>query len=253
MNTIAIKFVAPSDSKRFSFNITTPDNDNYKKVLFHFNPRQFQKGGMLVMNHKADGFWGQAITVPLALLPIMFGEPVSVVIQITNIGFDVFIQEQHCARMEHRTPLKVGPLILQFPSTDDYGAPENITVCKVWFGHKETMATGDLSDVFGVDLNVEHPKKLFVRGLTRILTDSEVESRRAELERAFKKYGGALGVKVTVSKNTTFAFVEVETEKLANLALSEMSDQFTMSKARRSRREDSVVENTARASADSWD
>ena len=114
------------------------------------------------------------------------------------------------------------------------------------------MSTGDLSNVFGIDLNVEHPKKLFIRGMPRILTESEADVRRAELERVFKKYGGALGVTVICSKNTpTFAFVEVESERLANLALSEMSDQYIISKARRTREELKVEQ--ARPSLDSWD
>ena len=112
------------------------------------------------------------------------------------------------------------------------------------------MATSDLSNVFGIDLDVEHPKKLFIRGLTRIFTESEVELRRAELERAFKNYGGALGVTVSVSKNTTFAFVEVDSERQANLALTEMSNQYTISKARRTR-EESLMEKPR--SSDSWD
>jgi RNA recognition motif-containing protein len=113
------------------------------------------------------------------------------------------------------------------------------------------MAASDLSNVFGVDMNVEHPKKLFVRGLSRILTDSEAELRRAELERVFKKYGGSLGVSVTVSKNTTFAFIECESERLANLALTEMSGQYTISKARRARDESST--SNAWKPDESWD
>ena len=50
-NTIAIKFRAPKDSSRFSLNITTSDGarDGYDDVLFHFNPRQFKKGGQLIL------------------------------------------------------------------------------------------------------------------------------------------------------------------------------------------------------------
>jgi len=54
----------------------------------------------------------------------MFGEPsCTLIIQINGDGFDVFVGDKHCARLEHRTalPEKSCSLILQFPSTDDYG------------------------------------------------------------------------------------------------------------------------------------
>ena len=38
-----------------------------------------------------------------------------------------------------------------------------------------------------------HPKKLFVQGLPKLTTEAEAIIRRAELERAFVKYGGKLG------------------------------------------------------------
>ena len=53
-NTIAIKFHAPQDAKRFSINIAGPAHDRYNDILFHFNPRQFQKGGQLVINAKVN-------------------------------------------------------------------------------------------------------------------------------------------------------------------------------------------------------
>lgn len=46
-NTLAVKFHAPDDSSRFSINIAA-NNDGYENILFHFNPRHFQRGGQLV-------------------------------------------------------------------------------------------------------------------------------------------------------------------------------------------------------------
>lgn len=57
-NTVMIKFSAPSDSARFSLNLAGPGNRDYFDVLFHFNPRQFQKGGQLIVNDKQEGIWG---------------------------------------------------------------------------------------------------------------------------------------------------------------------------------------------------
>jgi hypothetical protein len=94
-------------------------------VLFHFNPRQHERGGQLVVNAKDKGIWGQAIALPLSQVPLVFGQTaVTLQIQINGEGFDIFIEDKHCARLEHRVELPSKPcsLFLQFPSTDDYGS-----------------------------------------------------------------------------------------------------------------------------------
>lgn len=80
-------------------------------------------------------------------------------------------------------------------------------------------------------------RKLFVSGLPKIQTEAEVDIRRAELERAFRKYGGARGVTCIIPTNTTFAFVEMENERMADVALSEMASKYKMNRARWSRHE----------------
>ena len=132
-NTLAIKFTAPTDSKRFSINIAAPDHNDFDSILFHFNPRQFERGGQLVVNDKEGGTWGQAIAVPLSQVPLMFGTiSTTLIIQVHGDGFDIFVEGKHCARLEHRQDLAAADhLVLQFPSTDDYGSPENWAVYKV--------------------------------------------------------------------------------------------------------------------------
>ena len=255
-NTLAIKYMAPIESKRFSINIAAPDNARYESILFHFNPRQFEKGGLLVLNNKQEGLWGQSISVPLSRVPKIFGEQAcTLLIQITDAGFDVYIEDKHCARLEHRQMLptcKVN-LTLQFPATDDYGNTEDWTVYKVWWGHKEILAKEDLSDVYGVNAySGFHPKKLFIKGLGKISTEAEVELRRAELERAFRKYGGDRGVIVTVPLNVKFAFVECATEQQAKMALEEMEDQYDIKQARRTKHE-ALQEERAAAEASKAD
>lgn len=113
------------DNVRSSLNITGPDKGEYSDILFHFNPRHFQKGGQLLLNNKTEGVWGQALTVPLSRVPLIFGQiSNTLTIQVTLSGFDVYLEGKHCARLEHRTelPSKKGSLFLQFPSTDDYGS-----------------------------------------------------------------------------------------------------------------------------------
>ncbi|KAL3823179.1 hypothetical protein ACHAXA_010063 [Cyclostephanos tholiformis] len=271
-NTIAIKFHAPKDSSRFSLNIATPDGRDgwYDNVLFHFNPRQFQRGGHLVLNDKTEKMWGNDVSVPLSTLPVMFGvDACTLVVQINEEGFDVFVEGVHCARLEHRRALPAAhddggggqrrpSLILQFPSSDDYGNPESWLVYRVWWGRKRSMVDPEkLDSVAGVKIHsAVHPRRLFVSGLTKLHTDPEIDLRRAELERAFRKYGGPTGaVAVSLQKNSTFAFVDVATEGLADLALLEMasSGRYRVNKARRSRHEALLEERAAREAAEGGD
>ena len=123
-NTLMVKFSAPIESNRFSLNIAGPNHREYYDILFHFNPRQFQKGGHLIVNDKQEGIWGMGVTAPLSALPLIFGQLSStLIIQIVEEGFDVYLDGEHCARLGHRTELPPNScsLSLQFPSTDDYG------------------------------------------------------------------------------------------------------------------------------------
>lgn len=251
-NTVAVKFTAPSDSKRFSINIAAPDHEEFHSVLFHFNPRQHERGGQLIVNDKQEGIWGQAIAIPLSQVPLVFGQTAcTLLIQVNGEGFDIFLEGQHCARLEHRKEIATDTdhLVLQFPSTDDYGSPENWLVHKVWWGNQPILAKGDLANVAGVHTyNALHPRKLFVSRLAKIFSEAEVDLRRAELERAFRQYGGVHGVSVIVPTNATFAFVETESERAADLALQEMTAQYRVSRARRSRHE-ALQEERAAAEA----
>ena len=62
-NTLAIKFSASIESRRFSFNIAGPNDKNkdFNSVLFHFNPRPRERGGQIVVNDKQDGIWGRYV------------------------------------------------------------------------------------------------------------------------------------------------------------------------------------------------
>lgn len=256
-NTIAVKFHAPQESKRFSINIAMPGNNGYNDILFHFNPRHFQRGGHLVINDRKETIWGNDISVPLSTMPMMYSvESCTLIVQINEEGFDVFVEGQHCARLEHRTPMpkKKGPLMLQFPSSDDYGNPENWMVYRVWWGRKASMAD-DLNGVAGVNIySSVHPKKLFVSGLSKLRSEPEVELRRAELERAFRKYGGPSGaVLVSVQKGSTFAFVEVYSEQQADLALVEQRNKYKLNKARRTKHEALMEERAANEAKGSGD
>jgi len=236
-----------------SINISGPGHNEFDSVLCHFNPRQFERGGQLVINDKQEGTWGQAINLPLSQVPLIFGQTaVSLIVQINGEGFDIFIEGKHCARLEHRKELPSKPcsLYLQFPSCDDYQKPENWLVYKTWWGNREIMHGKDLSSIAGVNAhNADHPRKLFISNLSKISKDRDVDIRRAELERAFRKYGGARGVTCIIPKHSTFAFVEMESERMADRALLEMGSKFKMNRARWSRHE-ALQEKRAKAEAE---
>lgn len=255
-NTIAIKFAAPSESKRFSLNLNIvgrPGHRCHGDVMFHFNPRQHRKGGQLVLNDKRQGIWGSALEIPLSMLPqTIFGsQSCTLFVQINVDGFDVFLDGTHCARFEHRTqlPTEKCTLTLQFPSTDDYGCPEVWTVYRVWWGHKCSMSSDNISDVPGVNRhNALHSKKLFVSCLSKLHSQRELDLRQAELERAFHRYGGPHGVAVNARLNSSFAFVEVETAEKADRALREMASSYRLNRAHQTKHE-ALQEERAAAKA----
>jgi RNA recognition motif-containing protein len=123
-------------------------------------------------------------------------------------------------------------------------------VFKVWWGNRPVMAKADVSGVAGVNsYNAYHPRKIFLSQLPKLHSEAEVDLRRAELERAFRKYGGDRGVQVTVPVNVTYAFVEMESERQADLALAEMASTYRINRAKRSRREALREERASREAA----
>ncbi len=111
------------------------------------------------------------------------------------------------------------------------------------------MAKDDISNVPGVKMHSKlHKTKLFISKLPKIYTETQIELRRAELERAFRKYGGAHGVTALCPPNRTFAFVEVESHRAADLAMREMCEKYTVNRARMSRHE-ALMEERAAAQA----
>jgi hypothetical protein len=259
-NTLALKFQAPAKSRRFSFNIAGPNHNDFDSILFHFNPRQREKGGQLVVNDKQKGVWGRAVQLPLSQVPLMFGQTSStLMIQINGDGFDVFVEGKHVARLEHRVELSSRPckLVLQFPSCDDYRTPENWTVYKAWWGNKEPLVAEDVSNIAGVNAyDSVHPKKVFISGLRKIRTEQQVDIRRAELERVFRKYGGARGVSTIVPKHSSYAFVEFETEHQCSVAIQQMpgsSFPYKINRARRTKHEALMEERAAKESGKAQD
>lgn len=134
-----------------------------------------------------------------------------------------------------------------------------------------------MAAVAGVNIyRAEHPRKLIIRNLPKIQSVSDMEVRRAELERAFRKYGSDRGVIVVVPLNRSFAFVEMESERetvrlgsthpsrcgvhvnhqllshiflcLQDRALKEMGSVYQLGRARRSKHEALQEERAAKES-----
>jgi RNA recognition motif-containing protein len=115
----------------------------------------------------------------------------------------------------------------------------------------------NISNIAGVNsYDSLHPRKLFISGLSKIYNTNDVDIRRAQIERAFAKYGGARGAHVIIPIKSTFAFVEFESSKQADVALSEMStnnstllevsSKYRLNRARRSKHEALQEERTAK-------
>ena len=75
-----------------------------------------------------------------------------------------------------------------------------------------------------------------------------MDERRAKLERAFRIYGGNHGAIAIVPNEKVYAFIELHTERQADLALHEMQDKYRLNRARLSRHE-ALQEERAAAEA----
>ena len=140
--------------------------------------------------------------------------------------------------MQHQLPLtdQKGSLGLHLPNTDDRGQLEKWSVSKIWWGKKASM--GDTSQVASTHtLDQTHPRKLFIRKLPKIKTDKDVEERKHGLFLAFWKYARPRGVTVIAPKKKPYAFVEFEREEQATAALEAMRGQFSMTRAKYTRKE----------------
>jgi len=228
-NTIAIKFRAPKDSSRFSLNITTSDGarDGYDDVLFHFNPRQFKKGGQLILNDKLKRVgemtcrchYQQCLTCSASNHALLLCRSIRM--------------DSMSLWREFTAPVSSigGRCLLR--CLDDV---------RRWYCNSQAasvqslVGTEKVEGVAGVNIHsAVHPRRLFVSGLTKLHTDPEVDLRRAELERAFRKYVDRLDVRICGSREPILALLE-----MAN------SGRYQVNEAGRSRHEALIEERAAK-------
>jgi hypothetical protein len=58
--TLVLRLTVPDDSLTWGLSICPEDHEEFKYVLYHFNPRKKEKGGILVQNDRIDAHWNQA-------------------------------------------------------------------------------------------------------------------------------------------------------------------------------------------------
>ena len=263
-NTLSVEFSVPEYSNRFCLDIAADVNNCGEKdkdkifnnILLHVNPRQYWKDGVLLMNDcQGRGNWGIASRPPLDMFPRLFGVKRGLlVIQVRHEGFDLFLKAgddigdsdslsrmvpgtslMHCFRFEHRSPLpdKAGNFYLRFLTNADDRVAEaqNWVVHRVhWGKHNLYASVTPSKSVPGSTIGrVPHPFKLFVHNLNKGRDSSKgyVERERANLERAFAKYGDATtGVIVKMRAGGNYALVQLKDKEQTDKALSEMKERY---------------------------
>lgn len=141
-DTLVLTATVTASSEKYALNILplNPDDQNRddpSEILVHFNPRQYDRGGRVVLNNKTEGNWGRNDTAPLREKPPMFClDHAQYVIQVTSTGFR-FIVNGHVAGFfgcRTKPPAANDTLLLHFPPRDDYSNPHFWTIHSVWWG-----------------------------------------------------------------------------------------------------------------------
>ena len=117
-NTIVITATVDSTSEKIAVNICPPNYEAMGEIALHFNPRQFERGGRIVINNKAEHHWGRDERLQLGTVAPIFGlKKAQYVFQITNYGFRIMVNGHFIHFFDHRLdPPRPGePLILQLP------------------------------------------------------------------------------------------------------------------------------------------
>jgi len=244
-NTLAIYFSAAVNSDRFCFNLTGENNDKFREILFHFNPRQnltkSRREGCVVVNDMQEGVWGRGASPPLNFYPPMFGVSTMMLIQLGPEGFDFLLQDatagpsadpEFCFRFPHRTLLPPsGKLILQFTTISDDGVDQDWTIHRILWGSRSLVQNVEREKILGGNRRL-HPRKLFITGLPRVDAQN-IENVKGRMERAFYKYGGQHGAKVVIQKGWTYAFVLLGNETLTKSAMAdpELARTYRMQRA----------------------
>eukprot|EP01084_Bolivina_argentea_P164384 285781_1 len=141
--TLVMRITVPKDSTTWAINICPRKHDEFMNVLFHFNPRQREKGGTLIQNDRKASTWKNAEKLSLKYLPALFGRTFDFAVQVNEDGFHTAVDTVYATTFLHRTLLHEledpNSMILQVLCTDDYGNPEAIVVHQIYWGHKPAI------------------------------------------------------------------------------------------------------------------
>lgn len=137
-DTLVVTASVPPDSPSYAVNLCPAEHGGGEEIWLHFNPRQFERGGSLVVDFKKDGEWVRGERRHLAPLPQLFGlERLQLAFHVSKDGVRVaangFLFLQFGFRPESQAPpAHNDEAAVHLPTCDDKGAPFRWTVHNVW-------------------------------------------------------------------------------------------------------------------------
>ncbi|KAG5176354.1 hypothetical protein JKP88DRAFT_92763 [Tribonema minus] len=227
--TLVLRMTVPDSSDKWGISLCPRDHADFKNVLYHFNPRSKERGGILVQNSRRDGQWEHAVTDRLNEFPAMFGLTFDTAIQIDTWGFHVTLAGDYQLSFKHRRPIEEwqqdGQLVLEVPRTDDYGNPQSLKLHQIWWGKKKYHPNqptaeeleADHSGIGGGEYETEF-RNLHISNIAHSDDPAEEALIRQELEDLFAKYD-VEAVKVISGRG--YGFINFKSAEGAAQALQE--------------------------------
>eukprot|EP00953_Heterococcus_sp_UTEX-ZZ885_P004467 2922-Heterococcus_DN1.PRE.1 len=184
----------PDDSLTWGLSICPEDHEDFKYVLYQFNPRKKEKGGILVQNDRIDAHWNQAEREPLDVLPVMFGRTFDLAVQINADGFHIAVDGKYSTSFQHRRPIEQfygKSLVLQIPHKDDYHNPEVLVLHQLWWGNKPAIPNLGLKGGNNDDATANDDifTNLHLSNLPLAVDKEEEIKLLQQLEELFKQFG----------------------------------------------------------------
>ena len=124
----------------WALNLAPADHDDGGTLLYHFNPRAKERGGLLVENDKTDDDWGRAKKSRLPHQPALFGlerKELAFKFKASPGHVDILVTVDRVQatawRLRSEAP-RGAALALLVPTRDDFGNRQGVTVHDAWWG-----------------------------------------------------------------------------------------------------------------------
>jgi hypothetical protein len=230
--TLVMRLTVPQDSTTWALSICPNQHEEFMNVLFHFNPRQRERGGTLVQNERVSSRWSAAERTPLEYFAPLFGRTFDLAVQVNEDGFHTAIDTKYAATFMHRSPIdswsRTGPLVLEVPHTDDYGNPETLIVHQIWWGKKPAIPGLPKKDEYLAPVGevtaptgLQGETSIHVSGLPGTPEDGDATAHEAavkeELQDMFAPYG-VVSIKMFLERGG-YGFVNIRDPVKASEAL----------------------------------